>query len=222
MPFPSVPDLVDRALGVPAESVRLFMFDAAGRLHIVWERVGPQQTTRKLPRATPRGGGLAAAERHPPAQAGGAALAIVPVLSDDSPLGMLEVTGPASVVRRLLEALETVGRHAAVVLHSVRTIASARFQAGWSRVSPSWRPSSSTASSRSRAVRRRCSLLLEGLRVAGRRLAPASPATRGSASLHLAASPERRGPPRGPTARPGTSRAWFDRPPRSSRGRRRS
>ena len=90
----SVPDLVDRALGAPAESVRLFMFDAAGRLHIVWERVGPQQTARK--RSARRREAVASRRpsvihlRKPP----GAGFAIVPVLSYESPLGVLEVPGP--------------------------------------------------------------------------------------------------------------------------------
>ena len=127
------------------------MFDAAGRLHIVWE--GPQQTTRKLSARHRE----AVASRRPSVmhlrKPAGAALAIVPVLSDDSPLGVLEVTGPASIVEGSLEALETVGRHAAVVLHSVRTIASARFQAWVVAGIAQLMAELHTASSRSRAVR---------------------------------------------------------------------
>lgn len=149
----SVPDLVDRALGVPAESVRLFMIDAAGRLHIVWERVGPQLTAGKGAARRRE----AVASRQPSVihlrKPAGAALAIVPVLRDNTPLGVLEVTGPASAVEGSLEALETVGWHAAVVLHSVRTIASARFQAGVVAGMAQLMAELHTASSRSRAVR---------------------------------------------------------------------
>jgi len=148
----SVPDLVDRALGAPAGSVRLFMFDTARRLHVVCERVGTQQMARK--RSARRREAVASKRpsiihlRRP----AGAALAIVPVLDGDEVLGVLEVSGPASVIEESLEALEGVGLHAAVVLHSLRLIASARFQDGAVAGIAQLMYELRTASSRSRAV----------------------------------------------------------------------
>jgi signal transduction histidine kinase len=118
--------LVDRALGAPAESMRLLMLDAVGRFRLVAERRGSEDAGRK--RSARRREAVVTKQtkvillRRPP----GSRLAIVPVVYRGESVGVLEVASTGPLTGELVVVLEAIGDQIAIVLRHIRLIEEGR------------------------------------------------------------------------------------------------
>ena len=117
---------VDLALGTPASSLRFFELDQGGRLRLLQERNGIEESggsrsSRRREAITAKWPSVVKLRRP-----SGASLAVLPLTCRGDVLGILEVVAPSDLVRERLGALGAVAGQSATALQNIRLIEDAQ------------------------------------------------------------------------------------------------